>query len=918
MQPDNPDIMYVTASPGGIFKSADGGETWFSVTAGIEKSPGYGADIFCATVDPHDHNTIWAGTQFIAHIYRSTDGGSTWEQRDNGIITLYEESVRGITIDPADPNVVYAGVEVAMYPGSPGMLFTRGKVYKTTDAGLNWTLIWEGDNLARYIWIDPRNSQRVYVSTGIFDRGAANCDTITKLYGGVGVLRSDDGGQNWTVLDGKNGLYGLFIPSLFMHPTDPEILLAAATAEGCLPGAHGLYVTRNGGETWDVAFPEPFTDAVEIATSNTDVWYVAGSNHIARSDDAGQTWEMFQMETADRLAGFPIDLQVDPRDPYRIFVNNYAGGNMLSTDGGETWMDASQGYTGAQVGELTVDPNSSRTAFAQGVSGAFRTEDGGETWVARKRAPYERIYFHEWDSGSEILGTRVGSGWMCRSTDGGITWDSTLIADVPAGRELCPKALAIAPSDPQVLYVGFANAGCLAWDFGGCDGLGTPGFFRSDDGGHTWEHVVSTPFDGWSVLSLVVSLDDPFTVFAATMTGPFVSRDGGDTWEFLKELDDPAGWSPPRPGIVQPSIYVMDVDPFDAQLIYAGSPSSGVFRSTDRGETWVQAAAGMEPNTPIMDLAPDMSRPGVLYAGSRDSGVFVSTDGAQTWRKINEGLGRPEVLVMALSADGTVMYVGSNGAGVFRLGIPVQDVQVDIKPQSCPNPLNPKSKGVLPVAILGAEDFDVTTIDRGSILLEGVSPLRTRTDDVATPIEDQQDCDCTEEGPDGLTDLTLKFNKGDIVAALGQVEPGEEIVLTLTGELTGGTPIEGTDCVVITPVRAGKQSVRDRYGAPKAFALGQNTPNPFSGSTVIHYQLPEPARATLRIYDVAGRGVRTLTDVVQKAGYYSIAWDGGDEEGNKVGAGIYFYRLQACSELAVGETGRTADFTEMRKMVVLR
>jgi photosystem II stability/assembly factor-like uncharacterized protein len=786
MRPDSPDIMYVTASPGGIFKSTDGGETWFSVTAGIEKSPGYGADIFCATIDPHDYNTIWVGTQFIANIYRSTDGGSTWEKRDNGIVTLYEESVRGITIDPADPNVVYAGVEVALYPGSPGMLFTRGKVYKTTDAGANWTLIWEGDNLARYIWVDPRNTQRLYVSTGIFDRGAANCDTITHLYGGVGVLRSDDGGQNWTVLDGNNGLHGLFIPSLFMHPTNPDVLLAAATDQGCLPGTHGLYVTRDGGTTWDKVFLEPFTDAVEIATSNTDVWYVAGLDHIARSDDAGQNWELFPMETPDRTAGFPIDLQVDPRDPYRIFVNNYKGGNMLSTDGGETWVDASQGYTGAQLGELAVYPRASEKVFANAASGAFYSGDGGSTWEGRKHAP-GKTFFREWNSTTEMLRARVGSGWIYRSTDGGTIWDSTLVTNVPQGQELCPKALAIAPSDPQIMYVGFANAGCLVWDFAGCDGFSPLGFFRSSDGGYTWEHMVSTPFDGYSVLSLVISLDDPSTVFAATMTGPFVSRDGGENWEFLNELDDMAGWSPPRPGIVQPSIIVMDIDRFDAQLIYAGSPSSGVFRSTDGGQTWEQAAAGMDPNTAITDFEPDTGRPGVVYAGSRDSGVFVSTDGAQMWQRICEGLDRPEVLGLALSADGTVLYAGTNGAGVFRLGTPSQNAIIDIKPRG-----------------------------------------------------------------------------------------------------------------------------------PNVFALDQNHPNPFSGSTVIQYQLPELARTTLRIHDVAGRVVRTLTAGYEEAGYYSVAWDGKDDHGNKVSDGIYFYNLQVRGEATEGDGPRAAGFVRMRKMVLLR
>jgi len=129
------------------------------------------------------------------------------------------------------------------------------------------------------------------------------------------------------------------------------------------------------------------------------------------------------------------------------------------------------------------------------------------------------------------------------------------------------------------------------------------------------------------------------------------------------------------------------------------------------------------------------------------------------------------------------------------------NVPIDIKPTSCPNPINVKSKGVLPVAILGTEDFDVADIDPATVLLEGVSPLRWAWEDVATPFEPytgKEDCtDCNTEGRDGYTDLTLKFSKQEIIAEFGEVEDGDCLVLTLQGELFGGTPIYGEDVVKI-------------------------------------------------------------------------------------------------------------------------
>ncbi len=128
---------------------------------------------------------------------------------------------------------------------------------------------------------------------------------------------------------------------------------------------------------------------------------------------------------------------------------------------------------------------------------------------------------------------------------------------------------------------------------------------------------------------------------------------------------------------------------------------------------------------------------------------------------------------------------------------PALVIAVDIKPTSCPNPLNVKSKGVLPVAILGSDSFDVATIVISSLRLAGVAPLRDSYEDVATPVGDVADCNCVEDGPDGFVDLTLKFKTQQIVEALGEVEKDDVITLELTGVLFDETPIEGADCILI-------------------------------------------------------------------------------------------------------------------------
>ncbi|MDH3669561.1 MAG: hypothetical protein OES46_00145 [Gammaproteobacteria bacterium] len=145
-------------------------------------------------------------------------------------------------------------------------------------------------------------------------------------------------------------------------------------------------------------------------------------------------------------------------------------------------------------------------------------------------------------------------------------------------------------------------------------------------------------------------------------------------------------------------------------------------------------------------------------------------------------------------------YFGEFYTGTIPLSV-FEPVALDIKPQNCPNPLNTKSKGVTPVAVLGTADLDVTQIDIASLRLEGVAAIRSAIEDVATPFTPTNGLvdalDCNDFGPDGFDDLTLKFDSQELIQALGDVEDGEVRVLTLIGVLLDGTPIEGHDVVVI-------------------------------------------------------------------------------------------------------------------------
>jgi len=241
-----------------------------------------------------------------------------------------------------------------------------------------------------------------------------------------------------------------------------------------------------------------------------------------------------------------------------------------------------------------------------------------------------------------------------------------------------------------------------------------------------------------------------------------------------------------------------------------------------------------------------------------------------------------------------------------RAAPPPAGPPIDIKPQSCPNPLNIKSKGVLPVAILGTEGFDVYDVDPDSVLLEGVPPLRYNFEDVSTPVGPEADtCDCTTEGADGYMDMTLKFDNQSIVEALGPVEDGEMRVLTLTGMTYEGVPIEGKDCVRIIKKGRMEATMLSGTGANSPI-LGKNYPNPFNPETDIFFSLPERTQVSLIIYNILGEKVKTLANGEMDAGTHSIHWNGRDEAGSSVASGVYFYRL------------KTAMFDQTMKMVLMK
>lgn len=230
----------------------------------------------------------------------------------------------------------------------------------------------------------------------------------------------------------------------------------------------------------------------------------------------------------------------------------------------------------------------------------------------------------------------------------------------------------------------------------------------------------------------------------------------------------------------------------------------------DRGDTHFQAAYCLMKGLEAMNIGLDeISGVSDWYQDLADVIVYQqNVDGS--WRSSPSYVWPPGWSGYG-TMSGPVLATEWALLTLEKVAPPVGEIPVfvDIKPGSCPNPLNLKSKGVLPVAVLGTADFDVTAIDPATVRLalvvgEGepyVVPLRWSYEDVATPFEGEL-CDCHELNGDTYIDLSLKFDTQELVTMLGlDAYAGETIPIILTGNLRGengeGLPIIGSDCIRI-------------------------------------------------------------------------------------------------------------------------
>jgi photosystem II stability/assembly factor-like uncharacterized protein len=913
IHPKDKNIMFVTDNPSGVNKSYDGGKTWYQKNEGIPKDPnryGNGAPIFSLTIDPSNPNIIWSGTQNQKGIYKSYDCGETWTEKVNGIIEGEEISFRGFAVHPHNSDIILASAEISTFQTGYNYNLTKGKIYKSVNGGESWYPVWEGNNLARVLIYDYQNPDIVYCSTGIFDREAINFDMVNKVQGGEGILKSNDGGESW--FNCNNGINNLYIGFMEMDPNNPNIVYAASGSPSLEQiGIEGeVYKTIDGGNHWGKILGNcSYFSIVTISKSDPNIIYAGNDYAMFKSKNGGSTWDKFNNQPGDYSygppgisAGIPISAVVAPDNPDVLFINSYQGGNFKSEDGARTWINASKGYSGADLRDIVVDPMKPTTVYTIGRTGPFRSYDGGENWEGLSYAPamgpldYFIIEINP-EKPNEVFICVESCGTIFKSDDGGVNWRVVFTHPLvncgdPDNRHGF-KAFAISKSNPNIIYAGMrktVSGGHLEPSYGESYGI-----FKSIDSGEHWEEMNSGLENSKKAINIIaIHPTNPDIVYAGTLhDGIYKSVNGGQNWVRTSN------------GLGFTDVRSLAIDPLNPDILYAGSgEGKGIFKSTNGGELWGESNKGINiecpsylspvgnakigmnltkpkfsdltysnfnyiPWTKVFDIVIDPQNSKRIYAADLNTGVYVSEDAGESWYLIDKGLSVNSVTCLTISNSGRVLYVGTSGAGVHRM-------------------------------VLG-----------GNIAPTLVSTIPENKDTVSVTLGDSL----------GFETIMYDFNKDTLSYAWyldGQIiyNAFKSIYSLKTDNLYIGehvleSKISDNDTTItaiwMVNVLAPPMKIEDIY--QNSYFLKQNYPNPFNSTTRIEFQLPYPSKVILKVFNILGQEIKCLVNETKPDGSFLIEWDGRNNNNVKVAQGTYIYKIEIINNNSV--------FIQERKMVVL-
>jgi len=654
----DPDLMLLTTSTG-LHRTVDGGRNWTPLKIPFVSTTGacYLQGLRSLAIDPADPEVIWAGSSQRG-LFESTDGGSSWSARNNGLVYFGSESV---AISPFDPSQAFVNT-------SQGGFVSR-------NGGLRWT---RSETFAGNPVFSSRPG-RVYL-----------VESHSRI-----ILRSENGGVTWPALSTVGDQER--IVSLAVDPRDPESLTAeTAHEDSSTTWTTKLWRSADGGDTWsplpNVATPPRYLlDRTEpLLAYAQDVagrLFTTGDDGFYRSDDGGQSWH--RLPSPDLRVLMVNSIKPAPSDSEYLYAAVSVPTPGLYAFGPQGSVTYTYSASTTFFQSLAVDPHDPRVAYA-GARGVYKTMNGGQTWSflssVLDNLTVVSLVTHPERSGVVYAGTLENGVFL--SEDGGESWRSLdafgTVADLV-------NAVAVPPSDPQKIYAATEGFGVQV----------------STDAGQSFLPRVDG-LGNLDVLSLGVDRDDSELLFAGTRKGLFKTQNGGAIWTATDVTDGTVtdisidGARPRRVRISTfgggfeesddegetfhasnqglSSLALTSIEPQvrgDAVRLWVTMKGGdGVAFSDNDGRSWTSAAGEGLVNRNVNDL---LVGPGEQLWVATDGGVFVSNDGGLHWRGGGIGLpagvpatslaidpGSGEILVSLFSGPDGGVYRGGTGGAVWR------------------------------------------------------------------------------------------------------------------------------------------------------------------------------------------------------------------------------------------------------------
>ena len=665
----NPYVFYTGFAGGGVYKTVNGGNTWFNISDDYFKTGSVGA----ITIAPSDPNVIYVGmgeTDIRGNMsagdgmYKSTDAGKTWTH-----IGLGQSNFIGdIEVHPDNPDVVWVAAMGQLF-GTEGN-DERG-IYMSNDGGENWTRVLYVNNMtgAVDIGVDPNNPRILFAGMWRAYRSPWEMSSGGE---GSGLYMSKDGGKTWSNISSRPGLPKGTLGKIGVNvsPVNSDIVYAIIENEN-----GGLFKSTNGGDTWrrvsanrNLRQRAWYYSKVIPDTQNEDIVYVLNVG-FWKSTDGGSNFSRIGTPHGDHH-----DLWISPSDSRRMIIGD-DGGGQITYNGGTSW---SSYYTSAtaQIYQVFVDnqfPYMIYGAQQDNSTFAIRSRTGGGSIGERDWWPVaggESGYIAPDPENPDVTyGGSYGGYFNKYDAKTGMSdridvWPDNPMgsgADVLKYRFQWTFPIVISPHDPDVLYttsqhVHRSTDEGMSWETISDDLTRNDKAKQAESGGPITKDDTSVEYYN-TIFTFVESPIQAGVLWAGSDDGLIhVSQDNGATWTNVT----------PK-GMPETMISILDASHHDAGTAYFaatrykfGDFEPMIYKTSNYGKSWKRINDGIPSGDFTRVVREDPNKKGLLYAGT-ETGMYISFDDGENWQPFQQNLPPVPVTDLALQKEHKDLVVATQG-----------------------------------------------------------------------------------------------------------------------------------------------------------------------------------------------------------------------------------------------------------------